>query len=239
METIRLGNEDTCIICETKDNSQEMWAGTCLGGFHFCCHYSYVDYSYSYGPCRDALHKSIELNKAYTGQINASMIFTEKGVVKIINDAREIYRQRAAYKTKKIAERTSLQPHNKLEKITQEECYKDPYKEHREKLGKDPHFQQYLLDEHKCELCGKNGDHYKFQRESTIVSCLNEKQQQFLHVRCHDIIANFAIVKGISLKESFDKLKTLFEKKTQQAGDKKKECRILGSLDLIGNPWNR
>jgi hypothetical protein len=229
MERIRLGNEDTCIICETKGSSQEqMWAGTCLGGFHFCCHYSYVSgYSDSYGPCRDALHKSIELNKAYVGQINANMTLTEEGVIKIINDARTIYKNNGKFDVKLLEHQVDslLRP-----------VKKDPYKEHREKLEKDPHFRQYLLDEHKCELCGNKGN--SISKNSHINSYLNEKQQQFLHIYCEHIIANFAIVKGISLKESFDKLKPLFEKK-QQAGDKKKECRILGSLDLIGNPWNR
>ena len=228
--TKQLGNENTCIICETKSNPSTIWKETYLGNFRFCCHY----YGATGGPCCDALQASIKLNKAYVGQENYNILSIEEGVIKVINDAREIYEQQ-----KKLVERTLLQPRNKFEKITQEEkCHKDPYKEHRENLEKNPGYRQYLLDEHKCELCGNKGS--TTSRMNYVDLFLNEKQQQlFIHFRCYDIISKFAIATGASLSESFDKLKPLFEKKQQPTSDKKKECRVLGSLDLIGNPWNR
>lgn len=237
----QLGNENTCMICETQSNPSTIWKKTYLGNFRFCCHYNG---SITGGPCSDALQASIKLNKAYVGQENYNMLLTEEGAMKIINDARKIYKISAINSGKFDDELLEHQLKNLAKKETDlpfieaiSKVKKDPYKEHRENLEKNPGYRQYLLDEHKCELCGNKGN--TIDKNSHVNLFLNEKRQQFLHLRCHDIIANFAIASGISLRESFDKLRLLFEKKQLPMSDKKKECKILGSLDLIGNPWNR
>lgn len=109
----------------------------------------------------------------------------------------------------------------------------DPYKEHEKQLKNNKNYQQYLLNEHECELCGNKG------KGAIRIEKIQNRNFVFCHELCYEMIRNYALVTNHSIQDSFEALKEkLFVKKEKEV-KQNKEQNILCSADFFCNPWNR
>jgi hypothetical protein len=110
----------------------------------------------------------------------------------------------------------------------------DPYKEHEKKLKGDPRYQQFLLNQHTCDICGKTGN------SDFCIMMMSVLKDSYRHGKCNGLINDYATITGISREESAKIIKEkLFSSSKQNKVEKKKEQQVLCSADFFENPWRR
>ena len=114
----------------------------------------------------------------------------------------------------------------------------DPYKAHEEKLKNDLSYQQFLLNQHECVLCGRKGCYDGKDLEIIIECQLEGMDGIFMHDACNSVVDDYSYVSGVTCEEALEKLRTLFEK-SSAAPSKKLVEKVECFGDHSGNPWNR
>jgi len=118
-----------------------------------------------------------------------------------------------------------------VEKIESIKEKVDQYKEHEKKLQRDPNYQQFLLNQHKCDICGKIGNDYE--------PIFLIKKDSYQHCLCSRLVSYYAKIANISEEESVKIIKEKLFSSSKQEKTEKKEQQVLCSADFFENPWRR